>query len=292
MDLKSLRYFVAVAESESLGKAARRLNTAQPALSVRIRKLEQQIGAELFDRTSRGMQLTDAGSALYARAREALALAQEGVEAARAVAAGHRGRLTIGYMFALGYAMLPRLVPALRQAIPEVELQFVEMSARLHEQLLLEHKVDVALCMPPILHEEVRTVVVGSHPLRLALSTSSPLARSRSIPVSRLQGERLIALPAGPGGPDSSTVTAVLRRHGLSLQIAHRVETVHAALALVLAGEGIALLPACVAQLTPQKVVLRALQDVPERLEVAVCWRSELKLQSIDAVLAAARESF
>ena len=99
LDLKSLRYFVAVAEARSVGKAAERLHMAQPPLSVQIRNLEAQVGTPLFLRESTGMRLTDAGSALFARAREALALAHEGFEAARAVGSGRRGRLTVGYMF-------------------------------------------------------------------------------------------------------------------------------------------------------------------------------------------------
>jgi len=99
IDLKSLRYFVAVAEARSVGKAAERLRMAQPPLSVQIRKLEAEVGAPLFRRGTRGMDLTEAGQALLVRAGEALALAADGVEAARAVAAGSRGRISVGYMF-------------------------------------------------------------------------------------------------------------------------------------------------------------------------------------------------
>lgn len=290
MELKSLRYFVAVAEAESLGKAAQQLNMAQPPLSVQIRNLERRIGAELFVRTPRGMQLTDAGNALLVRAREALALAHEGVEAARAVAAGRRGRLTIGYMFALGYALLPKLVPMLRRTMPGVELQFVEMSARTHEALILEHRVNIAVCMPPVVHEDVRSVSVGTQSMRLAVLQSSPLAAMRSVPVSRLAGERLIGLPPGQGGPETSIVSALLRRHRVAPQWSHRVETVHAALALVLAGEGVALVPGCVAPLVPRQVLLKPLQRVREQLEVAVCWRRDAVLPSAEAIVAATRD--
>jgi len=107
MDLRRLRYFVAVAEERSVGRAAVRLRMAQPPLSVQIRKLESEVGTPLFRRGTRGMELTAAGHALLSRAREALALTAEGFEAARAVAAGRRGRLSVGYMFALAHAVLP-----------------------------------------------------------------------------------------------------------------------------------------------------------------------------------------
>src|ERR1044071_1461301 len=116
MDLRRLRYFVAVAEERSVGRAAVRLRMAQPPLSVQIRKLEAEVGTPLFRRGARGMELTAAGRALLSRAREALGLTAEGFEAARAVAAGRRGRLSVGYMFALGPARFPRFASQTRKA--------------------------------------------------------------------------------------------------------------------------------------------------------------------------------
>ncbi|VTU45831.1 LysR family transcriptional regulator [Variovorax sp. PBL-E5] len=276
MDLRSLRYFVAVADARSVGKAAQRLHMAQPPLSVQIRNLESQLGAQLFRRVSGGMQLTDAGSALLARAREALALAHDGFEAARAVAAGRRGRLTVGYMFALGYALLPQLVPKLRRAMPEVELQFVEMSTLTYEALIAELKVTVALCMPPIQRAGIAASVVGTQPLRVAMPARSPMARLRAIPLAKLQGGTLISLPTFAESADSSVVATLLRRHHVTMQIAHRVETVHSALALVMAGEGMAILPACAALGSPPGLVFKPLLDVKDGFDVAVCWRSDL----------------
>src|SRR5947208_1794424 len=171
MDLRRLRYFVAVAEARSVGRAAERLRMAQPPLSVQIRKLEAEIGAPLFRRGTRGMDLTEAGQALLARAGEALALAADGVEAARAVAAGSRGRLSVGYMFVLANAML--------------------------------------------------------------------------------------------------------RRHQIVMPVAGRVETVHSAMSLVLAGEGLAILPACAQLGAPRGVVFRPLRDATDSFDIAVCWRRD-----------------
>jgi DNA-binding transcriptional LysR family regulator len=196
MDLKSLRYFVAVAEARSVGKAALHLHMAQPPLSVQIRNLEARLGTALFRREADGMQLTEAGRALFSRAKEALALAHDGFEAAKAVAAGRRGRLTVGYMFALGYAVLPRLVPELRRTMPDVELQFVEMSAHTYEGLITDFKVTVGLCMPPLLREGIATALVGNQPLLLAMPTRAALARHAAVPVAKLQGIRLIGLPS------------------------------------------------------------------------------------------------
>jgi DNA-binding transcriptional LysR family regulator len=291
VDVKSLRYFVAVAEAGSVGKAAERLHMAQPPLSVQIRNLEAQLGTPLFSRGPTGMRLTDAGSALFARAREALALAHEGFEAARAVGAGRRGRLTVGYMFSLGYAVLPKLVPQLRRMLPEVELQFVEMSATTYEAQIVDHKVTLGLCMPPLERPDVASTVVGMQPLRVAMPSRSPLARLASVPIERLQGQKLIALPSLKQDADTSLVAALLRRHGVTMQIVDRVQTVHAALALVLAGEGHAIVPACAAIGAPPGVVFRKLARVSDGFVVAVCRRDDLDSPLIEPFIAAARQA-
>lgn len=289
MDLRSLRYFVAVAEAQSVGKAALQLNMAQPPLSVQIRNLEARVGTALFHREATGMRLTDAGAALLSRARESLALAYEGFEAARAVAAGRRGRLTVGYMFALGYAVLPGLLPRLRERMPDVDLQFVEMSARTSEAMLLERRVTVALCMPPLVREGIESQRVGSQPLRLAARTRSPLARLKSVPLQRLEGERLISLPTYIEGAETSLVTSLLRRHQVNMPVAHRVETVHAALALVLAEEGVAFVPDCARLGAPAGLAFRPLQGARTGFDVSVCWRSDLRSPLIDPFLASVR---
>jgi DNA-binding transcriptional LysR family regulator len=291
MDLKSLRYFVAVAEARSVGKAAERLHMAQPPLSVQIRNLEAKIGTPLFLRETTGMRLTDAGSALFARAREALALAHEGYEAARAISAGRRGRLAVGYMFSLGYAVLPQLVPLLRRALPEVELQFVEMSAATCEAQIIDHAVSIGLCMPPVRRAEVANTIVGMQPLRLAMPARAPLARLASVPIERLQGQKLIALPKLKQDADTSVVAALLRRHQVTMQVVERVETVHAALALVLAGEGYALVPACAAVGRPPGVAFRKMKGISDGFEVAVSRRLDFDSPFVEPFIAAARQA-
>lgn len=293
MDLKSLRYFVAVAEARSVGKAALRLHMAQPPLSVQIRNLESRLGTALFRREPDGMKLTEAGRALFVRAKEALALADDGFEAARAVAAGRRGRLTVGYMFALGYAVLPRLLPQLRRTLADVELQFVEMSAHTYEGLISDFKVTVGLCMPPLVREGIASVPVGNQPFLLAMPTRSAMARHAAVPMHKLQGAKLIGLPnltvEGAGG--ASAVTALLRRNQVAMQVVQHVETVHSAFALVLAGEGFAIVPACAAVGSPPGLAFRPLQGEKAGLDVAVCWRRDLENPLIKPFVAAVRSA-
>jgi len=191
----------------------------------------------------------------------------------------------------LGYAILPKLVPLLHRTLPDVELQFAEMSAATCEAQVLQHKVTVGLCMPPIQRAEVANTIVGTQPLRLAMPARSPLARLVSVPMQRLQGQKMIALPSLREDADTSMVAALLRRHQVTVQVVERVETVHAALALVLAGEGCAVVPACAAAGLPSGVVVRKLAGVSEGFDVAVCRRHDLDSPFIEPFITVARQA-
>ncbi len=263
---------------------------AQPPLSVQIRKLEAEVGTQLFHRGTRGMDLTEAGQALLSRASEALALADDGVEAARAVASGRRGRICVGYMFVLANAVLPRLIPELRRAVPGVDLEFAELSASTREARLLDRSVTVALCMPAIHHPEIQVARIGTQPLVIALPARSPLARLNAVPLDKLQGRPLIALPRPGEEPASSAVAALLRRHQVVMPVVSRVETVHSAMSLVLAGEGFAILPACARLGAPRGIVFRRLRDVTDSIEIAVCWRRDTRNPLIRSFLKSAEK--
>jgi len=290
MDLRRLRLFVAVAESGGVGRAARRLGMAQPPLTVQIRRLEQEVGTALFQRGPRGMTPTEAGEAFLLRAREALALAEEAAEAARAVAAGQRGRLVLGFMLVLSYALLPRLVPALRAALPDLELDLVEMTAATREALLLERGVSIGLCIPALQHPEVESETLARVPLLVAMPARDPLARLAEVPLERLRGRPLIGLPRVLREPDGSAVArALLRRSGLAGQLRQTVETVPAALALVRAGEGLTVVPAPASVARPAGVVVRPFADGGESVELAACWRRGTPVSLLRRFLAAAR---
>jgi len=290
-DFRTLRYFVAVAEERSVGKAARRLNMAQPPLSVHIKNLEESVGTPLFRRTARGMEITDAGNALFRRAKEALLLANEGFDAARAIGSGSRGRLTVGTMIALSYLVLPRLENALRAKLPDVEIQYVELNAVNNVPALIESEVSVAICIPPIAQPGIAVERIGTQPLMLAVRTDSALARMASVPLDRLEGVPLIGLPVPEGDVDKSVVASLLRRHDVSMPVAQRVETMVSALALVLAGRGVAILPACARIGRPPGVVFRPLRNANAKMDVAACWRSDWESPLIEPFLACARAS-
>lgn len=289
MELHRLRYFIAVAEEGGITRAAQRLALAQPALSVQMRRLEEEVGAPLFARSSQGVALTEAGRALLPHAREVLYQAREGAAAARSVAQGQRGRLSVGYMIALAYDMMPQLVARLRAELPGVELDLVELTVASRKQALLDRQVALALCMPALDHPDIATRHFCSQRLVVALPVQDPLARLRQIHLSRLQGRLLIDLPQGSEQPGATSIARhILRQAGVAMPRAHSVASVHSALGLVLAGEGVAILPEGVSRLCPRGIAFRPLAGADRGMDVTLCWhrteQSSLLRRALDAI--------
>lgn len=288
MELDRLRHFVAVAEEGSITRAAQRLAMAQPPLSVQIRRLERALGATLFLRNGQGVSLTEAGRAFLPHAREALIQAREGAAAAQAVARGQRGHLTLGYMIALAYDAMPRVVTRLRALLPGVELDLMELTIASRTQALLERQVTLALCMPGLVHPEVETLPLLRQRMVVAMPARDPLARLRAVPPARLQGRPLIELPQGSDQPGASSIArTILRQQGVTMPTARAVATVHSALGLVLAGEGLAILPEGIMRLRPLGIAFRPLTEVAQRMDVVLCWRKEARNALLDHALGA-----
>jgi DNA-binding transcriptional LysR family regulator len=291
MELQRLRYFVTVAEEASITRAAHRLAMAQPPLSVQIRRLERELGTALFTRTGQGVALTEAGRAFLPHAREALAQAREGAEAARSVAEGQRGRLALGYMIGLAYDMMPRMVAHLRERLPGVELDLVELTVASRKAALLDRQVLLALCMPALSHPEIETALLQRQRLVVAMPAAHTLARLRAVPPARLQGHRLIELPQGSEEPGAISIArSMLRQQGVTMPASRAVGTVHSALGLVLAGEGLAILPEGILRLRPQGIAFRSLSGVTQRMDVVLCWRRDARNALLDRALAAIRD--
>ena len=151
MELRHLRYFVAVAEERHFTRAAERLHMAQPPLSQQIRQLEAELGVQLLERTRRRVELTDAGSAYLQRARAILAEVDDAADEARRVAAGLQGRLIVGCVGSATYSLLPVFARTLRAELPGIDVSFRgEMLGPDQVKALLGQEIDLALLRPPV----------------------------------------------------------------------------------------------------------------------------------------------
>ncbi len=264
MELRHLRYFVAVAEELHFARAARRLHMAQPPLSQQIKSLEDELGVRLFDRSHRRVRLTDAGAAFLTGARRTLATAERAADAARRAARGETGRLAIGYVASVAYQLLPAILRAFRRRAPDVTLVLEEMSSAEQSRALAAGTLDVGFVRrPPPIEPGLAGIVVRREPIVLALPRGHALAALRVIRLSELRAEPFIVFPARPRPSWADVAIDLCRRAGFEPAVAQEAIEMTSALSLVAAGIGITLVPASVRAIRRPGVVFRPIAPAP-----------------------------
>ncbi|MHA3023152.1 LysR family transcriptional regulator [Mycobacterium sp. BMJ-28] len=250
MELRHLRYFRAVAEHLHFGRAAGSLHIAQPPLSQQIRHLEAELGVTLLTRTTRSVELTPAGRAFHARAVQILDAVDDAGRQARRIAAGTEGHLSIGCVGSATYSLLPRLVRALGDALPGVEVSVRgEMLAPAQLAALAAGDIDLALLRPPVRHDDIVTETIRRDRLLVALPVGHPLAGHRTVAVEDLRDADFISHAGQGRSVMSSTVFAACADAGFVPRVRHEVMETSTLVTLVAAGLGVALVPAPTAAL-------------------------------------------
>lgn len=270
MELRHLRYFVALAEARNFRRAAERLNMSQPPLTVAIQRLEQELGERLFDRGAREVVLTAAGAAALEFARLTLVQAQNFRAAVRDGAAGERGRLRIGFVESATFALLPRTIPLFRSRYPQVELVLEEATSQDIARRLEAGDLDVGLVRLPLLaNRAVETRTVERDELHLAVSSDSRFGKLKTIALERVADEPFI-LHGRVSVFHLITLTAC-QEAGFTPRVAQEAAQVSAILSLVRSRLGVALVPARARATLPSDVRLLPLtQPVPVEMGVAL----------------------
>ncbi|MDN5895043.1 MAG: LysR substrate-binding domain-containing protein [Nocardioides sp.] len=284
MELRHLRYFVAVAEECHFGRAAERLHMAQPPLSQQIRQLEKELGVSLLHRTTRKVSLTLAGERYLERARAILAeVDRAGLEAAR-VDAGEVGRVSIGFIGSATYALLPTLARRLRETFPEIEFDFTgEMLTPRQVTALLDGSIDIALMRTPVQEEEIDVRVVRREPLVVALPENHPLAARESIRVAELKDEPFITYPSEHRSLLHDAVLSAAQRAGFQPRRAAQVGETSTMVVFVAAGLGVAVVPEPVAALQLPGVVFKPLTGAGS-VELAIGRHAGRRTSVVDRV--------
>jgi LysR family transcriptional regulator, hca operon transcriptional activator len=269
MELRHLRYFIAVAEERSLTLAAeKRLHTAQPSLSRQIRDLEYEVDVQLFSRSVHGVELTAAGKAFLDHARLALAQVDAAVEAARRAAQPARKTFAIGFQTGHEMTWLPRAMHVLRDELKNIEVKISSDYSPDLAEALVRGRVDVAfLRVEP--NFDLGYEVVDNEPLIVLMPSDHRLTSREAIHPRELVGEIFI------GGSNKATVLRAvtedyLRRAGLDIKLDHGVDNLAMAISLVASTRGLALMPAYAKNLLPWSVVSRPLEGEPPTIELAV----------------------
>ena len=243
MELRHLRYFVAVAEEKSITVAAeRRLHTAQPSLSRQIRELETEVGAELMTRGARGIELTAAGKVFLDHARLALAQVEAAAAAARRATHPEERTLALGFLSGCEPEWLPAAMHVLREELPKIE---VTISSKHSPQLadgLATGKLDAAFLRPEERYPDLVYKVLIREPLIVVLPSDHRLASRETIRLQDLAGETFIGM-ADQAPVLRSIIEDYIRRSGIDLKPTHRAEYVSMAMSLVASTRGVALLP-------------------------------------------------
>jgi DNA-binding transcriptional LysR family regulator len=264
MELRHLRYAVALADELHFARAAARLHIAQPPLSQQIKALENELGVRLFDRTSRRVGLTDAGAAFIAEARRTLASAEQAIEAARRAARAETGRLAVGYVSSASYELLPAVLRAFRRRAPDVLLVLEEMNSSEQSRGVLAGTLDLGFVRrPPPTDRRLADTVVRREPIVVAVPRDHALAAARAIRLRELALEPFVIFPARPRPSWADVVLDLCRSAGFEPRVVQEAVEMVSALSLVAAGIGIALVPGAVRAVRRPGVVFRPLTPAP-----------------------------
>jgi DNA-binding transcriptional LysR family regulator len=261
MELRHLRYFVAVAEEMSLRRAAERLHIAPPPLSVQIRKLESEVGAELLARAGRGIKLTEAGQVFLEQARKTLADAQRGVALARQAANGEIGHLSIGYNAPTGFRVFPRILHGFRKQWPSVHLTFHAHTISRQLDGLRHEALDIGFVWLPIPREEFDVHELVHEPLHAVLPAGHRLAKKTTVAIRELSREPMVLLPRTHDPETFHQIEQLFSKAGAVMHVAYELENALSMINFVAMGCGCSLLPEYTRAIRHDGVVYRPLRS-------------------------------
>ena len=259
MELRHLRYFVAVAEELHFGRAATRLNVAQPALSQQIKQLERELGALLLARTKRRVALTEPGRLFLVEARRTLAQATLAVEVARGAEAGQVGRLRVGYVDAALWSPLPNVIRVFRERFPRVALTMLERSPPEQPADVRRGDIDLAIGPPPPPGAQLEVTPFTQEAGMVALPAEHPLAGREAIAMGDLADAPWVLVPSSIPSRLRDITFRAAAAAGFTPSVAQEARELDTLIALVSAGLGVTLVPASAARFPRPGAVFRPL---------------------------------
>jgi DNA-binding transcriptional LysR family regulator len=272
IELRHLRYFVAVAEELHFGRAALRLNLAQPPLSQQIRKLEELLGYPLFVRTSRSVSLTNAGEALLQRARRVLRNVQRDIDEIRSIGHGDVGSLHVGFVGSAMLTMLPQIFRSYGEAHPRVKLHLHESFTSTVMEGLENGSLDAGILRDGDPVEGFEVVTILEEPFVAVVPVTHPCAKQKSISVAALRNDPFVYYPRTAGARAYEKPLTLCEEHGFRPQIVQEASHWLSILRLVGAGLGVTLAPACVRRIATEEVVCLPLRGAKAVSNIELAW--------------------
>ena len=270
LNLRYLHYFLVVAEELNFTRAAARLNMAQPPLSVQIKKLEGEIGADLFRRDNRNVELTEAGRILLAEAKQMLAMSERAIDMTRRAAKGEFGHLSIAYTNPAGYLVFPRILNLFKALRPGVALDFHDL--RIPQQLaqLQRRELDLGFVWLPVAASELDVRVVANDPYVVALPAHHPLAALDEVSIKQLSGEPLVSVPRAFDPEVRREMEQLFRASRARLNVAYELELCCRSSASCRWVAGADMLPGYVRQVPREGVTFRPLRPESPARQLAI----------------------
>ncbi len=293
MELRHIKYFVAVAKELHFGRAAEKLKMAQPPLSQQIKNLETELGVVLFYRTKRQVKLTRAGEAFLNRANKILKDVNDTCEEVRRIDRGELGQLKLGFAGLVTFDLLPLVLQTFQMKYPEVKVVLHHLTTTEQIKALQQNEIDVGILIPPIDNREIDIEVIREEPFVVALNKSHPLAKiTKPMNLSKLANDKFIMPPrnAGPGYYDS--IISLCHKAGFSPDTTQEAKELQTVVSLVGSGIGVALLPLSIQHLKNDRVTYVSIKDSPNNIKTSVASNKDNKSPVVESFLTLLKETF
>ncbi len=274
MELRHLKYFVAVAEELHFGRAAAKVQITQPVISDQIRRLEEELRVKLFFRTKRTVQLTEPGKIFFKEAQQILERVEKAVSAVQKAERGELGSLTIGYTGPALYTLLPEIIKAFRDRYPQVELVLKEICTNEQVEALNSGEIEVGFLHPPI-EGDFESISIMTEKMILALPEDHPLTTFTQVPISKLSDQSFILFPQQEGPYLYSRILSICQQAGFSPKVVQEVTPQPTMIGLVAAGIGVSFVSSSLQNLNRPGVVYRELDVATPELELVAAWKRD-----------------
>jgi DNA-binding transcriptional LysR family regulator len=290
MELRRLRYFVAVAEAENVTRAAARLHVSQPPLSRQIRDLERELGVSLFDRSANGLRLTEAGKTFLDEARSVLERADRAVERVQLVTLGKLGKVRVGHA-AAAIEVLRGVLPSFSRTHPDVSVHLREMTSQGMLRALRDRTLDVALtvAISPSDFEGLAVEALGAYPICLAMSRKHRFARLREVPLADVAREPIAGRDRYEYPEAHAAVLKILAPYTRIPNFVEEYDSFASLIAAVEAGRGVAFVVQSMSRIAGKRLVMRPLKPAPPLLPVVMAYRADGVSAAAAAFVAATR---
>lgn len=291
MEIRHIRYFIAVAEELNFTRAAERLCIAQPPLSLQIKQLEQELNVGLFQRSKHSVVLTEAGHAFLSYARGVLGLLDEARDRVIGVARGECGHLKLAFNGSASRIILPRLMERHQRVRPDVQLIISDMTTAQQIVALEDGEINVGIARQPPRRSSILMETIWSDPLCLVVPKGHPMALKPRIEGAELCREPMILCSPKHSQTLYETTLRVCRKLGFYPNVRHQLSSIYSVLALVAAGHGVAILPAGANSLPTNDLVFRPIEGAGHS-EVCVLWRADTESAAVREFVELARVEF